>query len=149
MRRLHLLALVLLPGLACSSAWRAVDQDGDGYSLVDGDCDDDNPLLNPGAEEVCDQQDNDCSGLVDDLPASSTDPRAVSVYLDQDNDGYGGKTASDYLGKVCEGATLPRYQTTDFTDCDDEDSTTHPNATEICDGVDNNCNGAIDEGCMA
>ncbi len=149
MSRSRLLVFALLPKLACSSQWVPQDQDGDGYSLLDGDCDDDNPLVSPGAEEVCDQQDNDCSGVVDDLPSTSTDPQAVSVYLDQDNDGYGGRTAKDYLGKVCEGADLPRYQTTDFTDCDDEDRSIHPGATELCDGVDNDCDRTIDEGCMA
>jgi len=50
------------------------DRDGDGYleakcTNTDVDCDDRNPEVNPGAEEVCDSMDNDCDGEVDeDLP---------------------------------------------------------------------------------
>lgn len=43
------------------------DQDGDGYTPLDGDCDDNNRDLNPGEEEICaDRLDNDCNGLNDD-----------------------------------------------------------------------------------
>jgi len=45
----------------------SVDADQDGYSVVDGDCDDGDAEVNPGATEVCeDQIDNDCNGLYDD-----------------------------------------------------------------------------------
>ncbi|UCF37762.1 MAG: putative metal-binding motif-containing protein [Acidobacteriota bacterium] len=67
--------------LACVMAVSALgappdkcDQDGDGYlkakcTNTDIDCDDSNPDVNPGAEEVCDSVDNDCDGAVDeDLP---------------------------------------------------------------------------------
>ncbi len=42
------------------------DYDGDGYSTIDGDCDDDDPASWPGAPEICDGKDRDCSGTVDD-----------------------------------------------------------------------------------
>lgn len=43
------------------------DADGDGWSLGEGDCDDADPLVNPGQPDVCfDRVDNDCSSLVDE-----------------------------------------------------------------------------------
>jgi hypothetical protein len=45
------------------------DADGDGYTPCQGDCDDTNPRVNPGAEEICDgvnRLDNDCDGLIDE-----------------------------------------------------------------------------------
>ena len=44
----------------------ARDDDGDGYSENDGDCDDDDARLNPDATDICDGDDNDCSGYVND-----------------------------------------------------------------------------------
>ena len=37
------------------------DDDGDGFSPLDGDCDDGNPVVYPGAAEVCDGEQNDCT----------------------------------------------------------------------------------------
>ncbi len=44
----------------------AIDDDGDGWSENEGDCDDANPLLNPGATDICDGEDNNCDGIVND-----------------------------------------------------------------------------------
>lgn len=43
-----------------------VDDDGDGYTENEGDCDDADPSSNPGATDICDDADNDCSGEVND-----------------------------------------------------------------------------------
>ncbi len=42
------------------------DQDGDGYSVADGDCDDTDPAIHPGASDVCDEVDNDCDGAINE-----------------------------------------------------------------------------------
>jgi hypothetical protein len=44
-----------------------IDSDEDGWTLGAGDCDDANPLVNPGRPDVCfDRLDNDCSSLADE-----------------------------------------------------------------------------------
>ena len=53
------------------------DVDGDGFSAMEAggsDCEDANSLIFPGAEEVCDQRDNDCDNFVDETCGSTIDP---------------------------------------------------------------------------
>lgn len=63
----------------------------------------------------------------------------VFVYTDGDGDGYG----IDPVGWTCAPAD---GQTVTSGDCDDQDGTTYPNADELCDLVDNDCNGSVDDG---
>ena len=124
------------------------DSDGDGYgdpfavlescaqvpgmTADNSDCDDANEEVNPGMNELCnDGIDNDCDGYLDD--ESSVD--AFVGYLDTDGDGYGG-------GSLLSSCDDIYYATNE--DCDDEDADVYPGATEVCDGIDNNCNGNID-----
>jgi N-acetylneuraminic acid mutarotase len=52
----------------------SVDDDGDGFSECGGDCNDADAGIRPGAIEVCDGLDNDCSGVVDDVAIPSGTP---------------------------------------------------------------------------
>ncbi|MEY3085053.1 MAG: hypothetical protein RL037_1233 [Bacteroidota bacterium] len=61
-------------------------------------------------------------------------------YVDADGDGFG----DDATG--VEQCVQPANTTTIGGDCDDADSTIYPGVSEICDGLDNNCNNNIDEG---
>ena len=111
----------------------AVDADGDGFT-EDEDCDDTDASVNPGAAEACDGIDNDCDGTVD---AGADD--AETWYFDGDGDGYGDPETTT---ETCD-AKEPDY-VLDASDCDDADAAVHPEAEEVCDGIDNNCSGAAD-----
>ncbi len=105
-----------------------------GYAAVDGDCDDSNPATNPGASEVCDGEDNDCDGQVDD------GAEVQVFYRDADGDGYGTPSSTT------QACTAPEGYVAQGGDCDDTDAWVNPAAEEVCDGTDNNCNNQIDEG---
>jgi hypothetical protein len=114
----------------------AVDADGDGYDR-EVDCDDEDPQRHPGADEVCDGLDNDCDGFLDD-----EDPSLVggaSVYLDGDGDGYG--DAASAVG-AC---SAPDGYVDDGSDCDDADAAINPGALEICNDLDDDCDGLVDD----
>ena len=108
-------------------AWD-LDHDGDGYTENQGDCDDFDPLIHPGAEEgIADGIDQDCDLF-------------ELCYLDGDQDGFG------LMPSLCPDM---HCQTTGFSavdgDCSDVDDAIHPNAIEVCDELDNNCNILIDD----
>ena len=136
----------------------AVDADGDGYT-VDEDCDDGNPDVHPGAEEICDDlPDNDCDGVED-----ATD-------VDQDGDGHsecdgdcneynsavfpGAEQTcfDDILDNDCDGVIDANETDGDsdgYTDCDgdcdDSEATVYPGLYDPVDGLDNDCDGDTDE----
>ena len=108
------------------------DKDGDGFDEGE-DCDDTDPSVFPSATEICDGLDNNCDGEVDEGVA-------ITLYADDDEDGFG--SAEDTI----EACDPPEGFVTTGTDCDDSEDTVYPAAEEVCDGLDNDCNEEIDEG---
>ena len=112
------------------------DADGDGYGANE-DCDDGDPSVHPGAQEVCDlsDRDEDCDGGADDNDPGGASGK-LTWYWDGDEDGHGGDA---YLRVACDPS--PRYVSVSG-DCDDGDPATYPGAPDpACDGVDNDCDG--------
>ena len=103
-----------------------------GFVADDTDCDDTDATAHPGAEEVCDEADNDCDGEVDE-------DVQLTFWPDTDGDGHGDPTS---FTQACD---LPTGYAENDDDCDDSDPAVSPNATEICNGIDDDCDGATDE----
>ena len=113
--------------LSCNAPENYVDNNSD--------CNDGIPEIYPNAEEVCDEIDNDCDGVVDE-------GLVLFYYQDEDGDGYGDPTAPV---ESC-GITAGLVENND--DCDDENDLTYPMQDETCDDIDNDCNGKVDEGAL-
>ena len=138
-----------------ASTWYT-DADGDSYgdassstlacaqpsgAVADStDCDDDESAANPGETEICDSIDNDCDGDTDDADSSvDTSVGGTTYYTDSDGDGYGDASTG---ATTC---TQPSGMVTDDTDCDDDESAANPGETEVCDNIDNDCDGDTDD----
>ena len=108
---------------ACSNGNKAneVDEQFEGIGELDADND------GVPADEDCDDSDPSTLG-------------AVAWYSDGDNDGFGGADSEAYLS-----CTRPTGASSNNLDCDDTTAATRPDAPEICDGRDNNCDGLVDD----
>ena len=104
-----------------------------GYEDDDEDCDDGDSSSYPGADEYCDGVDHDCDGATDEDEAVD----ASTWYLDSDGDAYGAPNVSQ---NAC---TQPSGYLEDDQDCDDGDAAINPGATEVCDSVDDDCDGVL------
>jgi hypothetical protein len=116
-------------GKGIKTSWRkCTDSDKDGYAVEGGscglvDCDDNDASINPGANELCDGKDNNCSGAIDE--------------------GFD-------IGTVCS-AGIGACKTTGSKICAADGLSTVCNATpgapsiEVCDNIDNDCDGSVDE----
>lgn len=107
-----------------------------GYLEDNTDCDDTGPNageIHPNATEICDEVDNNCVGGIDEGVKTT-------FYDDTDNDGYGDPSLT------AEACTLPAGYADNADDCDPSRSTVYPLAAELCDGLDNDCDGSTADG---
>ncbi|MEY4582610.1 MAG: hypothetical protein RL701_7313 [Pseudomonadota bacterium] len=134
----------------CSGELYTADPDGDGFGAIeygqrrdcstpqgfaarDGDCQEYEKEIHPDAAERCNHMDDDCDGKVDEgLPIGLQ-------YPDHDGDGYGFGT------DTVMDCNSPKGYAAEARDCDDAVATTHPKAEEVCNLIDDNCDGRTDE----
>lgn len=158
----------------CESGDPACDADGDGF-VGDVDCDDADPSVNPGADEVCTAAgdlpgDENCNGLVDELATCATDDQdrdgAIACEITpvagcdcNDCDAGIKPSAVEICGNVidedCDGIAAPCAASdadgdgfeAGPQDCDDTNPARYVGAPEQCDGIDDDCDGVADDGC--
>jgi hypothetical protein len=104
-----------------------------GYLADDSDCDDLSVTAHPGADEYCNDEDDDCDGTVDEDDALDV----VTWYADTDSDGFGD------AANTTAACVQPSGYLSDDTDCDDTDASVHPGTMDTM-WVDNNCDGVVD-----
>ncbi len=111
------------------------DEDKDGFTPADGDCDDYDDNIHPDADDTCDDEtDTDCDGEVGE-------DEWQDFWPDADGDGAGDETAEPVSD--CEAPKVGDYVTNDG-DCDDDAEWANAYQEEVCDGEDNDCNGVAD-----
>jgi|GEM_PF-1040585 len=136
--------------LIANAAQADLDKDGqgdacDGDADADGDvattdCDDLDASVHHGAIEACNGKDDDCDLLVDESGATS----CTYFLLDGDADGYG--VAGDGRCLCAPDANL-KYTATQAGDCNDGNAAINPGHAEVCNNLNDNCAGGVDEGC--
>ncbi len=134
-----------------------VDSDEDGYNVLE-DCNDEDDAINPGATEIWyDGVDQNCDGLDDydqdmdgevsaDYGGSDCNDLDAAIqggmilyFLDGDNDGYGNTFSFVMSCAPVEGMVE------NDNDCDDERNDVYPGAVGTGEGIDNDCNGVVEE----
>jgi len=124
------------------------DRDGDGFGSArvhwcvpppgwvsqGNDCDDANVNRNPGQTEICNTIDDDCDAQIDEDALE-----ALPYFRDQDGDTFGNPNQMVLLCAPTSGFSQVSL------DCNDQDGDIRPGASETCNGVDQNCDGEIDD----
>ncbi|QLH46373.1 MAG: putative metal-binding motif-containing protein [Bacteroidota bacterium] len=106
-----------------------------GYVFSNTDCNDANSQVHPGASETCNGVDDDCDGLIDENVQTVW-------YADADGDTYGN------LNDTLMSCSQPSGYVALSGDCNDANTQVHPAATEVCNGIDDDCDGQTDEGLL-
>jgi hypothetical protein len=109
----------------------SVDCEASGYSTTNDDCDDSDPLVNPGASERCNELDDDCDSQVDE-------DVSYEWYTDADGDGFGSGDSLDDCDPPAGVAEVAG-------DCDDSSAAVNPDAIEVCNEIDDDCDALIDD----
>ena len=95
--------------------------------------------IHPDATESCNNADDNCNGYVDEGSDTTAPIGSVTFYADTDGDTFGDVNSTLVQCNPSNGYVG------NSDDCDDGNVDIHPNATEVCNGIDDNCDGALDD----
>ncbi len=143
----------LTVGVGATAVAEGADEDGDGWPIDGGDCDDNDPDVNPDAEEACNGHDDDCDG---EVPEDEVDEDGDGVMVcggdcDDTDDAVhpGAEEGCDGIDTDCDGVIEDDMDddgdghTVCLGDCDDSNADVYPGADEGCDGIDTDCDGLL------
>jgi len=154
----------------CDGAYdeEVIDADGDGHYALGcpggTDCDDADPLTFPGGVELCDAADNDCNGAIDDLDADLDGFEPIACGGSDCDDNFAtvnplaDEDCDDGLDNDCDGSVDAEDADGDGfivatcgdpadgpLDCDDANPAISPDAPELCDDIDWDCDGETND----
>ena len=113
------------------STMACAGEPGTSASMLD--CDDGEPYVSSPQAEFVDELDNDCDGAIDEMP------QAVTWYPDEDGDGFGDPDGTTTVSET----VVPMHSLLPL-DCDDRQAGRSPLADELCNAIDDDCDGAAD-----
>ena len=119
-------------GYGTGAPMNACQSPGNDYVLQNGDCNDGNADISPGETETCNGIDDDCANGPDDRLTFQ------DYYLDSDGDGYGTGAPMNACQSPGNNYVLQNG------DCNDGNADISPGGTEICNGIDDDCDTFID-----
>ncbi len=105
-----------------------------GLSTRNDDCEDNDERISPSAVEACNGRDDNCNGQIDEGLTSTL------TWPDLDGDGFGDPTGATQMG-----CTTMKRAAND-RDCDDGDAKVFPDAPEVCNLKDDDCDSRVDDG---
>ena len=132
-----------------------LDEDGDGFSIAAGDCNDSNALVFPSNVELCNAYDDNCNFIIDE--GFDQDSDGVTTCAGDCNDAnatvyIGAIDVTDGIDNNCDGIIDENFDadgdgvTPADGDCNDANPAIGPTQLEVCNSIDDNCNELIDEG---
>lgn len=140
----------------CSGSTFYLDGDGDGVGRADfsmlgctdappmtfvastGDCDDYRKTVYPGAQELCNMLDDNCDGQIDENAVP------VDLWPDADGDGYY-DARTEKMGTPKVGCAGLKGWAAEPGDCQPMNKAVNPGIAEVCNNLDDDCDGDVDE----
>ncbi len=125
-------------GRADFSMLGCADAPPQGFVAIAGDCDDYRKTVYPGAKELCNMIDDNCDGHIDE------NAELIELWPDADGDGYY-DARTEKVGTPKIGCAGLKGWAAEAGDCQPMNKAVNPGAVEVCNNIDDDCDGEVDE----